>query len=271
MKTIREGQFGKATIRVVEIAGKYAGIVLLDGKVRSRLDGKEVDELWSLLQKEVATTSPDYFGFDGARSRFLRIFEGGFASPNYLSSERAYKMAAKEKLDSLVPLELAAESEGCGEEILAVYRATNLLSPFEKVRMQEALRGPNADRFIRGAASFTIGKIDEGLRDMAAALKPYDAAKWTAITYLPFLWRPDEHMFLKPEVTKMFAERVGHQFFNTYSPELNPAVYENLLDLAVTTEGELEGIHPQDRIDIQSFIWVVGAYTLEDELNILAQ
>jgi len=39
-------------------------------------------------------------------------------------------------------------------------------------------------------------------------LKPKDAAKWTVVTYLPFLWRPDTHMLLKPMVTTDFAERV---------------------------------------------------------------
>lgn len=268
MKTIREATFGKATIRVVETGNVYAGIVLLDGKVRSRLDGKNIDELWLQLQNEVARASPDFFGFDGARSRFLQIFKDGFASPKYIDNERAYKLAAKNKLDSLVPLEKAVAAEGSGEDILAVYRATNLLSPFEKARMQEALRGPNADSFIRGAAAFAAGDIGEGLRVMAAALKPHDVAKWTAISYLPFLWRPDKHMYLKPEVTKKFAERVGHNFFTSYSPELDPDVYDSLLDMTVTTEHELKELKPKDRIDIQSYIWVVGAYTLEDEMDV---
>jgi hypothetical protein len=67
-------------------------------------------------------------------------------------------------------------------------------------------------------------------------------------------------MFLKPEVTKDFAARVGHRFASDYEAGLEIDVYESLLDLASETEGELTELGPRDRIDVQSFIWVVGSY-----------
>ena len=67
-------------------------------------------------------------------------------------------------------------------------------------------------------------------------------------------------MFLKPEATKDFAERVGHRFASTYEPRLEMAVYESLLDLASKTTSEIAELKPRDRIDVQSFIWVVGNY-----------
>lgn len=100
---------------------------------------------------------------------------------------------------------------------------------------------------------------------MEQALKRADVAKWTAVTYLPFLWRPDAHTFLKPEVTKDFAARVGHRFASDYQPRLTLDVYQSLLDLAATTEAELADLQPRDRIDVQSFIWVVGDYKDETE------
>jgi hypothetical protein len=39
-----------------------------------------------------------------------------------------------------------------------------------------------------------------------------------------------------------------------------PEVYESLLDLVAKTEKEIVDLKPTDRIDVQSFIWVVGAY-----------
>jgi hypothetical protein len=72
-------------------------------------------------------------------------------------------------------------------------------------------------------------------------------------------------MFLKPEVTKDFAARVGHRFANDYEPRLKLDVYESLLDLASTTERELLELRPQDRIDVQSFVWVVGDYNEQSE------
>lgn len=67
-------------------------------------------------------------------------------------------------------------------------------------------------------------------------------------------------MFLKPEVTKDFAARVGHRFASDYEPRLSVDVYRSLLDLVSNMEEELADLHPRDRIDIQSFIWVVGDY-----------
>jgi hypothetical protein len=35
-------------------------------------------------------------------------------------------------------------------------------------------------------------------------------------------------------------------------------VYESLLDLVAKTEANIGDLQPEDRIDVQSFIWVVG-------------
>ncbi len=72
-------------------------------------------------------------------------------------------------------------------------------------------------------------------------------------------------MFLKPEVTKDFAARVGHRFASDYHPRLNIDVYDSLLDLAAKTAAELAELKPRDRIDVESFIWVVGDYKEDTE------
>ena len=67
-------------------------------------------------------------------------------------------------------------------------------------------------------------------------------------------------MFLKPQVTCDYAERVGHPFAHDNQSGLEVSVYESLLDLAARTRTLLEDQDPRDNIDIQSFIWVVGDY-----------
>lgn len=113
---------------------------------------------------------------------------------------------------------------------------------------------------VVAAARFTLDGSKSHLLAMEQALKPHDNAKWTVATYLPYLWRPDTHMFLKPEATKDFATRVGHRFASEYEARLHLPVYESLLDLVEKSELELADMRPHDRIDIQSFIWVVGDY-----------
>jgi hypothetical protein len=232
------------------------------------VEGDDAGDVWRRMHDEAAKSNPKYFGFDGARNRFLHFFPNAFQSSGYAERERDYKVAAKSKLDSSAPVQEAVTGSGFGEAILAVYRATNLLSPFEKTRMQEVLRGPNADPFIQAAARFTLGEGKPALLDMERALKPHDNAKWTVVTYLPFFWRPDQHMYLKPEVTKDFASRVGHRLASGYEARLNTDVYDSLLDLAAKTASELTDLKPQDRIDVQSFIWVVGNYKMDSEMPV---
>jgi hypothetical protein len=265
LKTIRETNLGNMVLRLVEKDKIFIGVTFADGVKKAQIEGTAADDVWRRLHDEAAKANPKYFGFDGARKRFLHWFKGGFESPNYLDLERNYKVAAKAKLDATAPLDKAASGSGYGEPVLDVFRATNLLSPFEKTRLQDVLRGPTADDFIRAAARFTMGERKPALLQMERALKPHDSAKWTVVTYLPFLWRPEEHMFLKPEATKDFAARVGHRFHLDYEPGLDDTVYESLLDLADEATAELADLKPRDRIDVQSFIWVVGDYSEGNE------
>jgi hypothetical protein len=252
-------------LRLVDTGKMIVGIAIEDGATKVKVEGTDPDEVWMRLHHEVAKANPHYVGYAGARNRFLHFFPNGFHSVGYAQSERDYKVAAKQKLDQAVPLTEAKKGSGFGEAVLAVFRATNLLSPFEKTWVKDVLRGPLADRFVRAAANFAEEPTKEVLLEMEQALKPHGAAKWTVATYLPFLWRPSSHMFLKPEVTKDFAERVGHRFASEYEARLDLRVYNDLLDLASETEQELIDLRPRDRIDVQSFIWVVSSYRERSE------
>ena len=261
MKTIREERRGKYLLRLVQTPQCYSGIVLADGKIFFRIDGEDAREVWEELERGVVAG----FGFGGARVRFLETFPEGFTDPDYLTRERRPKLHAKQRLDEDVPLEEAVSANGQGEEVLPVYQALDLPSKFEKMRVKDALKGENAAAFIRAAARFTLEPSQQALQTMKVVLKPYAAATWPVMTYLPFLWRPSFHMFLKPMVTKDYASRVGHRFADDYSPEIGFSVYESLLDLAAATEWEIADLRPADRIDIQSFIWVVEKYPAVSE------
>ena len=262
MKTVREETRGALTLRIVEGKSGYSGVILAKtGGRLSLLQDSDPVSLWRRLEEAAACSSKEYFGFDGARARFLHFFPQGFASAEYAKHERTYKDEAKARLDASVPIEAALRADGLGHAALAAFRDTNLLSPFEKMRVADLLRGPSADAFLRAAGRFTIGVDARELSEMAALARLHDCAKWTVLTYLPFFWRPDAHMFLKPEVTKDFAARVGHPFIHAFTADISMPVYDALRDLAARTEQEIIDLKPRDRIDVQSFIWIVGAYT----------
>lgn len=255
-ETVRTGKLGNTELRLARKDGRFFG--LADGKII--IEGGDADDVWRRLHDEAGKANPKYFGFDGARARFLRFFPNGFHSTGYTEAERDYKIAAKKRLEETAPLEQAVSAHGLGDAILAVFRATNLLSPFEKVHLQDVLHGPSSDEFIHAAARFALGEGKVALAQMEHTLKPHASVKWTVATYLAFLWRPEEHMFLKPEVTQDFAARVGHRFAMDYEARLDFAVYESLIDLVSKTAADLVEFKPRDRIDVQSFIWIVSDY-----------
>lgn len=260
MKTIRDGTAGKAKLRLVATGKDFAGLINVAGKTVFQTRGADADEVWAAVQAHLSQSGPNWFGWPGARDRFLHWFAGGFQSPAYLANERDYKLMAKQRLEETTPLKEAATGSGHGEAVLAAYRRTNLLYPVEKTRLQALLRGPDADTFVRAAARFALGEGKSALSTMERVLRPHDNAKWTVVTYLPFLWRPEKHIFLKPEVTKDFAARVQHGLEHNYDSELRLDVYESLLDLAGGIRQQFRHLGPRDMIDVQSVIWVVGDY-----------
>lgn len=262
-RTIRTDTIGKHTLRLVTIGKTFAGLLITAGKQKARIDGEDPEAVWRELKVLVGKSSDAYFGFEGALTRFRSFFPDGFQSAHFENSERDYKLEAKRRLDEQAPLDEALTGTGYGEAALAAFRATNLLSPYEKTRLQALLRGPDADTFVQAAARFATDDIAQALAMMSAVLARYNCAKWTVVTYLPFLWRPENHMFLKPVVTGDFAERVGHPFAHDYQPALDPDVYSSLLDLTETTRKSTRALNPRDNIDLQSFVWVVGEYREE--------
>jgi len=267
MPIIKEAKVGKAIVKVGTTAKGFAAVVNEGGQRKFYVEGDDPDRLWMQAHDAAVRLNPLFVGYDGARARFLSFFPQGFKGADYLGHERAYKLDAKSKLDRAVPLEEALTGRGNGEAILSIYRATNLLFSIEKTRLQDLLRGPDSDDFVRSAATFAKGDYVQGLREMKSILKRTDNAKWTVATYLAFLWRPDANVFLKPTMIQNFAGRVGHRFADDYSSDLDFRVYESLLDLAAEVKAKIGDLEPQDMIDVQSFMWTSVEYTEADRAD----
>jgi len=76
--------------------------------------------------------------------------------------------------------------------------------------------------------------------------------------FSPIWAQPDRFMFLKPEVTQQCAARLT--FDLAYSSDLNWPTYERLLVMSARLLEILRPYGASDFIDVQSFIWVIGAY-----------
>lgn len=242
----------------------YVGTLWQEGNPAETLSGDDLDRLKTQLHNLAGRLHPDYYGIDGAKARFLSFFPGGFESANYQARERDYKLKAHEALLASAPAEAALEADRDLSTVCRKGIVTNLLSPFEAARFNEILNSPEGPTYLRAAASFTQEPLQRTLDAMVKAINPHGAATWPLLTYLPYLWAPDRHMFLKPEATTDFATRVGHQFAREYDSDRRLDVYQSLLEFASWTEKQIGDLQPADRIDVQSFIWVVGSYTDAD-------
>ncbi|MHB0968956.1 MAG: hypothetical protein ACYC7A_01985 [Thermoanaerobaculia bacterium] len=80
---------------------------------------------------------------------------------------------------------------------------------------------------------------------------------WPLATVFGFLAQPEEHFFLKPNVTRRAFEEYGLDF--EYVSRPNGATYGELLDLVDAVRRDLSDLRPRDLIDVQSFLWVQGS------------
>lgn len=214
-----------------------------------------------VLRNEAGKLEPGYFGFNEAIARFSKFKEPGFDDGKGKDGERFYKEQASASLLAAANAEDAINADTRIAGAIAASRIwINLLSTFEAARLKEVLLGPNGAAFVRGAANFAAGAYDRGSDQMTRAINPHGRISWPLVTYLPFLWEPARHMFLKPTVTQDFSERVGLRFHHDYDPAPNAQTYEALLNLVMETGAAIAELKPKDNIDIQSFIWVVGEY-----------
>ena len=141
-RTVRQDRLGKLKLSLVQMGDRFYGLV----DRRKCVEGPDADDVWRRLRKDAGKADPKYFGYDGARNRFLKFFPNGFHSDGFSSRERDYKLEAKEKLDATASLAEAVNGRGFGEAVLSVFRATNMLSPFEKTWVANMVRGGKAAR-----------------------------------------------------------------------------------------------------------------------------
>ena len=217
------------------------------------------------------STRPGGAGALRARRKFLRFFPRGFRDATYLAWERDYKWTAHrrwmEVLDRrrYAALLRARSFADVAQHAVRIESRTNLLFSFEKMALRDAVKAP------AGARSFAEGLYDllhgggtlerrfAAWVDAVAALprKQTRVLTWPLLTVFPFIAEPNEHVFLKPNVTRIAAAAYGFDFH--YRSQPSPDTYTSLLDFAATVARDVRDLRPRDMIDLQSFIWVQGS------------
>lgn len=185
--------------------------------------------------------------------------------------ERDYKWKAHERWEETLSQEQYRRllDDGVYADIAAtavrIESRTNLLFSFEKMALRDAVRSPRGARmFAEGLYEFLHGRVGEEERFEAWCRTVSDLPRvktrvltWPLLTVFGFIARPDVHIFLKPNVTRIAARRYGYEF--TYTSKPNWATYANLIDFAHTVKRDNADLRPKDMIDLQGFIWVAGS------------
>ncbi|MEY2453779.1 MAG: hypothetical protein QOD92_3353 [Acidimicrobiaceae bacterium] len=206
-----------------------------------------------------------------AKRRFRMFYPGGFHDEDYVVMERLYKwdahrawakVLAREDFDAMLR---ASRYEEIAAAAVKIESRTNLLFSFEKMAIRDAVNSPSgAKEFAAGLYDWLYGhggeksKFERWCQTVAELPRRQTrVATWPVVTVFGFIARPKVHIFLKPNVTRLAADRYGFDFQYQSRPQWGP--YASLLDFAKTLRRDLADWRPRDMIDIQSFIWVLGS------------
>jgi hypothetical protein len=205
------------------------------------------------------------------RRKFQRFFPRGFLDEKYIDWERGYKWKAHQQwIESLNRrAHRALLQDNQFEEIAAravrIESRTNLLFSFEKMALRDAVRSTAGAQlfaeelyeflYARGSASRKFERWCNAIE--ALPRKQTRVLTWPLVTIFGFIAQPEDHIFLKPNVTQIAARQYGYDF--QYGPRPSWDTYASLLDFARKIRQDLSDMPPRDMIDIQSFIWVQGS------------
>ncbi|MEO8587905.1 MAG: hypothetical protein ABI432_00910 [Flavobacteriales bacterium] len=205
------------------------------------------------------------------RRKFLRAFPKGFKDRKFLAWERDYKWEAHKLWTELLGQPLfhqllqAKEFDEVARRALRVESRTNLLFSFEKMALRDAVRTADGARiFAMALYQWLHGtrQLEDRFEEFVAAVEALPRRQtrvltWPLVSVFGFIAQPDQHLFLKPLITKRAAQAYHFPFEYTSRPSWS--TYANLLEFAALINEDIADLKPRDMIDIQSFIFVLGS------------
>jgi hypothetical protein len=207
------------------------------------------------------------------RRKFLRHFPDGFRDETYLDWERDYKWENHERWEEALGRAEFRALINAGEFTEIAARAVrveqrsrhSLIFSFEKMALRDAVKSDaGARRFAEGLYEYLHGggSLERRFTRWVEAVaglprRQTRVLTWPMVTVWGFVAQPETHIFLKPTVTRIAAEKYG--FDLPYRSRPNWTTYRSVLDLAALVTKDLRDMKPRDMIDVQSFLWVQGS------------
>ena len=232
--------------------------------------GDTHEEVEDRIREELKAISTRYYSPAEAVRKFSTIFPNGFRDETYISFERDYKWRAhlfaeehlsEEKFNKMHDLEICT----------AISRAySKPSSPFlhvtELACVSEACKDvKRAEALVERTHDLLHGSdFPRAFARFVEHMAIYDGAKWTIASYLPYIFSPERHFFVKPTIIQSVAEKIGFEL--KYDPRPSAEGYELILKLADELRAAASSLDPRDNIDIQSLMWLIEERGLEEEV-----
>lgn len=208
-----------------------------------------------------------------AHERFLAKYPDGFAGEAYQHTERTWKVTQGDLWKQLLPegrlRELAAaDPVAAGALVMQVVQTREsalLASKGELPMMNWALTKGAPGPYLLALADVIDSPqpTAEHFTALATALESIPAPKpttklltWPTLTVVPFLARPDAHLFVKPQATQAVARKLGKELLYHARPSWES--YQRMLTWSRDLLDYLKPRGAQDLIDVQAFISTIG-------------
>lgn len=250
-------------VTIAEEKGLYTAVGR-DAKKQEirRVAAKNLDEVRTEIRALLSQLSDNFVGYPGAINQFLRAFPGGFEDPFFFADERNYKLKAHDKAKTLLSNEAVSQAIAKGEFAKLADSARkvfiNVIFPNEGMAFKSFVSiEKNAKAFAPLFYELLYGEdFDAAFDNMVSFLSPGGAAKWTIMTYWPFILNPEKHIFMKPEVAQECARRLGDGF--DYESKPSSTIYRKYLEFSARLSNGIASLKPRDNIDVQTFMYAVG-------------
>jgi hypothetical protein len=211
-------------------------------------------------------------GIDEAVQWFEQTYPAKFDDEKFIDSDLRNKRSAAEvfnanfgegrggaMVDQAQHAQIASTLDG-------IFRATNILSPFEIKAVHKAFvkADESSTKVLGQTLAFMATPTMQSFKMMAEAVSqlPADGGKvftWPIVTLLPFLADPKKFIALKPTNTELMAARMNMNL--KYDTMPNWETYQAAMQMAEALLAKLQPLGAKDMIDVQQFMWITRELT----------
>jgi hypothetical protein len=141
-----------------------------------------------------------------AEQHFLTQYPGGFQHPDMQVLAKKHKMSKLvEFAQTSFHLHAFNDTQTIIDNAIKLVGRSSMVSVFEKPKFRDYVRSLDSDgrqRFINSLQAQLHGESTMGFEDMVTLLGEAKLAKWPLVTIIPFYFRPNTEVFVKPTTCK---------------------------------------------------------------------